>query len=127
MPCDYKLYPPNWKTEIKPAVKKRSGDKCEFCGAPNHELIYRPYKGKPDWKLAPEGSEVDAMVLDGVKFTMIVLTTAHLDHDKLNHDVSIDRLRDLCQRCHLQYDMQHHVANRKYGRKHEENNYKLEL
>ena len=127
MPINYKEYPKNWFTELKPAVKLRSGDKCESCGVPNHALIYRPLKGKPDWKIAPEGMELEAMTFDRVKFTKIVLTTAHLDHDKLNHDVSIDRLRDLCQRCHLLYDMKSHVDNRKYGRKHKESNYKLEL
>jgi hypothetical protein len=125
MPINYKEYPSNWKTEIKPAVKLRSGDKCEFCGAPNHTWIYRHFKGKKDWRIAPEGMEMEAMSLDGTKFIYIVLTTAHLDHDKLNHGVSVDRLRDLCQRCHLKHDMDHHVANRKYGNR--KNNYKLEL
>lgn len=70
---------------------------------------------------------VDSMALDGVKFTKIILTIAHLDHDKLNHDVKLDRLKALCQRCHLKYDMSHHVDNRKYGRKHKDNNLKLDL
>ncbi len=29
MPLDYKDYPPNWKTEIVPAIRKRSDDRCE--------------------------------------------------------------------------------------------------
>lgn len=48
-----------------------------------------------------------------IKFTKIVLTIAHLDHDKENHEVSDDRLAALCQRCHLLYDMDKHVANRR--------------
>jgi hypothetical protein len=137
MPIDYSEYPPNWKTEIRPAVMKRAGEtrdewgdikyhaRCEDCGAPNHKLIYRPKKGMPDWKLAPEGHEADAMALDGVKFTKVVLTVAHLDHDKENHGVKIDRLKALCQRCHLLLDKNHHAENRKYGRNHKENNLKL--
>lgn len=127
MPINYKEYPSNWKTEIRPAILERANNCCEECGVPNHELIYRPTKGKPDWLLAPEGHMADAMALDGVKFTKIILTIAHLDHDKLNHDVSLDRLKALCQRCHLKYDMSRHVENRKYGRKHRDNNFKLDL
>lgn len=125
MPINYKEYPPNWKTEIRPAVLARAKDCCEECQAPNYALIYRPIKGKSDWILAPEGHESDAMALDGVKFSKIILTIAHLDHDKLNHDVKLDRLQALCQRCHLKYDLNRHINNWKYGRKHDTNNYKL--
>lgn len=127
MPIDYSEYPPNWKTEIRPAVLARANNCCEDCGAPNHQLIYRLEKGKSDWALAPEGHEADAMFIDGIKFTKIILTIAHLDHDKLNHNVSLDRLKALCQRCHLLYDKNLHASNRKYGRKHRQNNFKLEL
>lgn len=126
-PIDYREYPANWKTEIRPSVLKRSGNCCEWCNAPNGKLIYRIAKGKPDWKLAPEGHEVDAMGLDGTKFTKIVLTIAHLDHDKLNHEVKMERLAALCQRCHLIYDAKHHATNRKYGRNHKNNNLSLDL
>lgn len=78
MPIEYKKYPPNWKTEIRPAVLARANNRCEFCGIENYSI--RP---------------------DGVK---VVLTIAHLDHDETNWNVKIDRLRALCQRCHLQYD-----------------------
>lgn len=125
MPIDYSEYPVNWKTEIRPAVLVRAKNCCEFCSAPNHALIWRPEKNKPDWKLAPEGQEADAMVLDGTKFTKIILTIAHLDHDKLNHDVKLERLAALCQRCHLKLDGKHHAENRKYGRNHKKENYKL--
>lgn len=118
MPCDYKKYPKNWFTEIRPSVLNRADNKCEECGVPNYALIFRPHKNKPDWKLWPEGMESETLSLDGFKSVKIILTIAHLDHDKDNHEVSIDRLRAWCQRCHLRYDMNHHVANRKYGRGH---------
>lgn len=105
MPINYKEYPANWKTEIRPFVLKRAGNCCEWCRVPNYAIIYRPEKGKSHWKLAPEGHEADTMAMDGVKFTKIVLTVAHLDHDKENHDVKLDRLAALCQRCHLLYDL----------------------
>jgi 5-methylcytosine-specific restriction endonuclease McrA len=84
MPIDYKKYPKNWKTEIRPAILERAGHKCEFCEATN----YQPHPAT--------GSRV-------------VLTVAHLDHDVRNN--SHDNLRALCQRCHLRYDAKHHAKN----------------
>lgn len=101
MPINYKEYPENWLTEIRPAVLKRANDCCEFCGIANYTIKENG--------------------------TKVVLTIAHLDHDKFNHDVDLDRLKALCQKCHLQYDLPRHIANRKYGRNHDRNNYKLNL
>lgn len=125
MPIDYSKYPKNWKTEIRPAVLHRANHCCEECGVPNYAIIYRPEKGKPDWKLMPEGYQADAMGLDGIKFTKIILTIAHLDHDSENHEVKLERLKALCQRCHLNYDRGRHMDNRKYGRNHRKNQTKL--
>lgn len=138
MPVDYSKYPPKWKTEIRPAVMSRAGEVraeggivkeacCEDCNVPNHNLIYRPVKGSSEWKLAPEGHAADVMALDGVAFTYIVITVAHLDNDSENHNVQLDRLKALCQRCHLLRDKNLHVQNRKYGREHKANNHKLDL
>jgi len=96
----------------------RANNCCEECGVPNYAIIYRPNKGKPEWELMPEGLLADAMALDGIKFTKVILTIAHLDHDKINHEVKLERLKALCQRCHLRLDINHHVSNRKYGRNH---------
>lgn len=89
MPCDYSEYPANWN-EIRQRILKRSKHCCEFCGIPNYTVK--------------------------VNGTKVVLTIAHLDHDKSNADVSDDRLRALCQACHLKYDLPRHIENRKYGR-----------
>jgi hypothetical protein len=112
MPINYKDYPPNWK-EIRKRILLRADNKCEFCGVTNYAFVWRDKMGK--WQLMPEGHEADAMALDGFKFTKIVLTIAHLDHDKLNHSVQDDRLAALCQKCHLGYDLPRHIENRKYG------------
>ena len=32
MPIDYKKYPKNWKSEIRPSILKRANNCCEFCG-----------------------------------------------------------------------------------------------
>lgn len=127
MPINYKEYPPNWKTEIRPAILARAQNKCEWCGVENHRLIHRHGKGPNDWAYWPEGMESEAWTLDGKKATKIVLTIAHLDHDKLNHEIHLDRLAALCQKCHLGHDIKHHTQNRKYGRNHDKNNFKLDL
>lgn len=41
----------------------------------------------------------------------IVLTIAHMDHDVNNNDYS--NLKALCQKCHLDYDKNHHRKNAK--------------
>lgn len=138
MPINYKDYPPNWKTEIRPAVLKRAGEilhpvtkyimqeaKCEHCGVENHRLIYRFGKEKGDWELWPEGMESEAWTLDGKKATKIILTIAHLDHDKINHQVKLERLAALCQKCHLGHDIHHHIRNRRNNKN--KHNLKLEL
>ncbi len=89
MPIDYSEYPDDWH-EISRRIRfDRAGNRCEFCKAEN---------GKPN----PEtGSKV-------------VLTVAHLNHIKA--DVRDENLAALCQKCHLDYDRDRHIANRKYGR-----------
>jgi len=91
MPIDYKKYPANWFTEIRPAILARAGNCCEFCGVRNHAQVWR--------------SE---------KWIKIVLTIAHLDHDITNNDPA--NLRALCQRCHLHYDQEHHQRSRRKNR-----------
>ena len=79
MPIDYNTYPPNWKTEIRPRILKKYGNRCAFCGVKNY----------------------DKNPLTGSK---VVLTIMHLDHDPENENITDDRLRAACQRCHLNYD-----------------------
>jgi hypothetical protein len=81
MPIDYKKYPKNWK-ELRASVLNRANNKCEFCGVENYSFVNR------------ENGPVK-----------IVLTIAHLDHDEQNHNVKLERLAALCQKCHLTYDI----------------------
>lgn len=109
MPIDYKKYPKNWKTEIVPTVRKRSHGFCEGdaetgydgegrCNAPHLEYIARRNDAPHEWVLLAERDE------DYSPGHRCILTVAHLDHDEENPTPNIDRLRDLCQRCHLRYD-----------------------
>ena len=43
------------------------------------------------------------------KRVKVVLTVAHLDHDETNHDVHDNRLKAMCQWCHLNYDAKEKV------------------
>jgi len=94
MPIDYSKYPPNWLTEIRPAILERANNRCE--GSPAY-----PDCRAENGKLHPEtGSKV-------------VLTIAHLNHDIT--DNRPENLRAWCQRCHLIYDAKLHAEHRKYG------------
>ena len=83
MPIDYQLYPVNWQ-EIRAEVLQRAGQRCEWCGAANHER--HPLTG-----------------------SRVVLTIAHLDHDIANNQPA--NLAALCQRCHLRHDAGQHKLN----------------
>ena len=99
MPINYADYPPNWKSEIRPAILERAGHKCEFCGVPDHwyrvgdEVIAPTNQNRRD--------EVEYMT--GKPPTLIVLTVAHL-HDKNPMNCDPRNLAALCQRCHLKRD-----------------------
>jgi hypothetical protein len=43
------------------------------------------------------------------------LTIAHLDHNPQNNKES--NLKALCQKCHLNYDLEHHKETRKKNKK----------
>ncbi len=46
-----------------------------------------------------------------VRRTLVVLATAHLDHDPGNN--APRNLKSLCQRCHMIYDRPYHLARRR--------------
>lgn len=132
MPCNYKDYPPDWK-DIRQRIIARANNRCEHCDIPNG-YIFRLVNGinqgirRGEWwqinDLKRHGfTQREAIKLAG--FTEVVLTIAHLDHDKENWQVDDSRLAALCQACHLNYDRPRHIENRKYGRNHRKNQYKL--
>ena len=89
MPIDYSQYHPKWSLISRLIRFHRANNKCEWCGAENY--FTNPVTG-----------------------SKVVLTVAHIDHDKTNNNFK--NLAALCQRCHLGHDIRTHVANRKYGR-----------
>jgi hypothetical protein len=119
MPCNYKIYPPDWKKVRRPRILARAGHRCEKegCGVENYSVVERVWK---------DGS---------VHQTKIVLTIAHLDRDPQNWEVSDDRLRAYCQLHHLSYDSEEcaqrrtarATASRKYGRQYQKKQITLDL
>lgn len=118
MPCDYRNYPDNWKTEIRPEILERAQGRCEFCGVPNKTWVNRwGMPGSSVWGHVEYPGEhgEEASLADAWDHgywwgrAFVVLTVAHLDHDTQNNRP--DNLRALCQRCHLRYDAKHHAEN----------------
>lgn len=108
MPIDYNKYPKNWKSEIRPAILERDGNKCKWCGVPNYSVIIRAKDGS--WEILEPSTSLEALELDGVRLTKIILTVAHVDHNRYNND--FNNLAALCQRCHLNHDKGQHRMTR---------------
>lgn len=100
MPMNYARYPPDWR-EISLRVRTEANWRCEWCGAVNG-------RDHPE-----TGSKV-------------VLTVAHLGtvkedgspgdkHDKM--DCRRVNLAALCQRCHLNFDRDEHLAKARETRR----------
>lgn len=107
------LYPPDWRTVIRPAILERAGHCCEFCSVANYAYGARDKHG--EWhdenSIHHLNSDMGEMLFgEFPNMIRIVLTIAHLDHNPRNNDYS--NLRALCQRCHNRHDMAHRQANR---------------
>ena len=107
MPIDYKKYPDNWKTEIRPRILKRDENKCKFCGIRNYTIGWRDDTGKFE-ECNP--LYISEFLPSDRKEIKIILTVAHLDHKLDDH--SDENLAALCQKCHLDYDIEQNNINR---------------
>lgn len=85
---------------------KKSGDMDAY------NVIKTLINAKDGWKNVYEYLEPSSGK-ENQKAIKVVLTIAHLDHDTSHNDYS--NLKALCQRCHLNYDKEHHKRTRKYG------------
>ena len=121
-------YPPNWD-EIREQILIRAGYQCEKCWKPDRVRVKVGDNG--DWydDLINSWRDCDGHLITP-KFTLgpwpidcnthqrvikVVLTVAHLDHIIEHCDPS--NLRALCQRCHLTYDIAHHIQQHYMNRR----------
>ncbi len=115
MPCNYKLYPKNWLSEIRPRILQRANYTCEMpgCNFQHLETIWAVrHKGKSTWFRSHDEALKQPRTISGStkrqiqnpKPVRVILTIAHLDHDECNPDVTDERLMAMCQLCHLRYD-----------------------
>lgn len=93
MPMDRSKYPPDWE-KISERIRARADGLCECDGR----------CGAHRWPCAAENGRPHP-----VTGSLVVLTVAHLDHDTTNNRDS--NLLAMCQRCHLNYDAEHHAKN----------------
>lgn len=116
MPTDYSRYPKDWKY-IRLGILKRAKNKCEFCGLKNHSFVYSVryyirhngnYKYRQIWFRNKQDANRECLG-NKIVTVKVILTIAHLDHDETNRNVEDDRLKALCQMCHLRYDAKEKV------------------
>ncbi len=101
MPMQKADYPPDWPA-ISRRVREDAGQKCEWCGVPNGAIIVRD--GDAWHEVTGTG---EAELLEGTRTVKIVLTVHHPNYDKGSPDAE---LVALCQKCHLNADLSHHMA-----------------
>ena len=123
MPIDYKKYPYNWATEIRPAILNRANNCCEVCKVLNKTIVCRGkwngvevYQNEDGSIFKTEDGENignsyvgDVWDEEDKGLVKVVLTIAHLDNDITNNDYV--NLKALCQLHHLRMDACFHREN----------------
>lgn len=97
--CDFKHLEEVWAVGYK---GKTTGWFRDFDEANSCPKTIESKRNKRTGKVEP---------IPNPKKVKVILTIAHLDHDETNHHVADDRLKAMCQICHLRYD-----AKEKYRR-----------
>lgn len=89
-------YPKNWKSEVVPRIRARSGNRCECTGQCGIGHTIQPMDAETDRCWAMNG---EPHPITGSK---VVLTVMHLDHQPENN--ADENLLHACQGCHNRYD-----------------------
>ena len=134
MPCDYSLYPPDWK-ERRARIQERAKHQCERCCVPNYAVGYRDASGAfiplcgngpcdaagagrtwPSYERITytEASQIADIQNDHLagkracdgdgNHWFVVVLTIAHLDDSGDLDCPDDRLQALCQRCHNRMD-----------------------
>ena len=112
-------------------LKKRSGNRCEWCGKPNGKEVWTRTGGGAMWWrkcgrdltwrdhqaqiVTPYAAEWQDAVKHRLRRIRVVCTGAHLNHQP--GDDRPENAAYLCQWCHLHFDLGHHVVNSRQTRK----------
>ena len=114
------LYPIDWPQLSAWVRFTRAARRCECCGRPHGKVVahlgdgrwwdeqagtWRSGRGRPLSGLPSPTSGLP------VKWTKVVLATAHLNHNP--GDNRPQNLKAWCQRCHLIHDRQEHLRQRR--------------
>lgn len=120
MPVDYKNYPLDWFTRIRPSILERAKNCCEECGVSNYSLVTQQDR-ETIWNYETYAEAKLHLSLlartrhdDPERVIIIVLTIAHLDHFPMNNDPA--NLRAFCQKCHNTHDAKHRAKTRREKR-----------
>lgn len=114
MPCDYRLYPANWKA-IRAEILERAGHRCECDGECG---FHHPFQWEIDpWGMDARGpNALRCMERGGQKALRfrgrVILTIAHLNNKSVK-DVRRTNLKAMCQACHLRMDAPFKAARRR--------------
>ena len=97
MSSNYKKYPKNWKSHIRPAALARAGHRCEECSVPQGTVgwwdEFGVFRATLAWRVIDDpvmGSVMSKQkkgvrVNDKVNVIKIILCVRHKDHDKTNN------------------------------------------
>ena len=111
MPCDYRNYPLDWFTKIRPAALARARFSCLRCEAPNYALYY--YAGLFFCTNASfaeaQKNRYESGISDSLK--IVVLTVHHIDGFVMNNDPK--NLRVMCLTCANRSNAKTRAAKRK--------------
>lgn len=127
MPINYRDYPPDWRTVIRPRILARAGNRCEQCGVANGARIWRKRAVEGGWYYGRVWLSLDEWATVGAVHAgafsaaelrtrpkRVKLAIAHVDHDTTNnHDAN---LRAWCQWCHLAHDRADNARRRRAAR-----------
>lgn len=109
-------YPLNWKTEVVPRIRARSGNRCECTGQCGR--IHNRRQELVPGEAAPRCERVNGQLIHGANtptgHSRIVLTVMHLNHQP--EDCRDDNLLHGCQGCHNRYDAPERAKGRRERR-----------
>mgnify|MGYP002868238818 CR=1 FL=1 len=107
MPINYSKYPVNWKTEIRPSILTRAGNKCERCGVANYAVgawdVYDKWRDEAAIHTLNNDAGWALFGCGFPRMRKIILTIAHIENPDPT-DCRPENLQALCQRCHNRLD-----------------------